>query len=332
MNEKQKSDGKEDFFWSIDTDEIMTQGVFVVGSRGSGKSNLCYWLSEKLKFEGVRIVVIDSSLAWINHSNIEYVQAVEYGRASYHVIESCILDFSRLTTPEMRSLGNIYLGQEFALAVNRAREGKTVKTCFILEEAQNIFPSGSLRSFEFQETSRLITQGRNFGLSFIAITQRPSTVDTNLAEISGLHYWGRLSGERNLAKARTWVGRDKAKELPSLRVGQFYKVSMGEATLIQAEKFPERVVQAREVGQLIVETPKPKLSLRQQFANQYLDWWGKKLGLGENAWTGQGNIAIPTKTTKKRKDLFGALFPNEDQEDIYEDWSEYEDDQDWKKP
>lgn len=92
----------------------------------------------------------------------------------------------------------------------------------VLEEAQNLIPTHSLRSKKFLEISRFITQGRNFGLSFIASTQRLSSVDINLIEISGVRYWFKLEGHRNISKARWWLNKYKAWRLRELELGQCY--------------------------------------------------------------------------------------------------------------
>ncbi len=60
-----------------------------------------------------------------------------------------------------------------------------------------------------------MTQGRNFGLGYIALTQRLASVDSNLVEISGLKYFGKTERDNNRRKAKAWLSTeylDRARE------------------------------------------------------------------------------------------------------------------------
>ena len=78
---------------------------------------------------------------------------------------------------------------DFQESVVLGEQGVQVKACYVLEECQNLIPNSASRSYSSQGISRFVTQGRNFGLSYIALTQRLASVDSNLVEISGLKYF-----------------------------------------------------------------------------------------------------------------------------------------------
>jgi hypothetical protein len=42
-------------------------------------------------------------------------------------------------------------------------------------------------------------------LAYIALTQRLVSVDSNLVEISGLKYFGKLEGDNNRRKGKAWL-------------------------------------------------------------------------------------------------------------------------------
>ena len=128
-----------------------------------------------------------------------------------------------------------------------------MKTCYVLEECQNLIPNSALRSYSFQEISRFVTQGRNFGLSYIALTQRLASVDSNLAEISGLKFFGKTEGDNNRRKAKTWLPEQYLNKARDLKTGEFLQQYGSKITL---EKVP--LFQSLQRPQLYVEPPKPR--------------------------------------------------------------------------
>lgn len=60
-------------------------------------------------------------------------------------------------------------------------------------------------------------------MSYIGITQRLSSVDINLVEISGVKFWFKLEGENNLRKARAWLEKYHVWRLRELEVGHCYQ-------------------------------------------------------------------------------------------------------------
>ncbi len=97
-----------------------------------------------------------------------------------------------------------------------------------------------------QEISRFISQGRNFGLSYVGVTQRLSATDTSLVEISGLKkYWFRQSGENDLRKARNWIDKEHVWKLRDLEVGSCYLQHGSEIELIKVLLFEREKVIAQ---------------------------------------------------------------------------------------
>ena len=163
----------------------------------------------------------------------------------------CIYDCSRLTTAQMREFVSGMMQIDFQEAVILDEQGVKVKACYVLEECQNLIPNSALRSYSFQEISRFVTQGRNFGLSYIALTQRFASVDSNLVEISGLKYFGKTEGDNNRRKAKAWLPREYLDKAKDLTTGEFLhqygsQITLEEVPLFQSRTRPKPYVEPQE--------------------------------------------------------------------------------------
>lgn len=139
---------------------------------------------------------------------------------------------------------------DFQEAVILDEQGVQVKACYVLEECQNLIPNSALRSYSFQEISRFVTQGRNFGLSYIALTQRLASVDSNLVEISGLKYFGKTEGDNNRRKAKAWLSKQYLDKARDLETGEFLhqygsKISFEKVPLFQSLSKPQPYIKPK---------------------------------------------------------------------------------------
>lgn len=242
----------------FDISLALTRGVFVSGGKGSGKTNLMKIFVNELmgktvpshrlltKGEPRKVVVhvIDPSQAWLR-SPIPYYQTVTLedvtsGKIEIPLNESMVYDVSRLYVYDQKLFIGELLGSVFELIVNNPIP---VWIYFVIEEAQLIFPSGSLRALWAQEGLRAITVGRNYDETVSTLTQYPATVSTNLIKAVGLGYFG-ISWESNdLRKLQRFVRWKRAKvdeTFPSLKVGEFVYLKTGRnacATKITTPEF-----------------------------------------------------------------------------------------------
>ena len=96
-----------------------------------------------------------------------------------------------------------------------------------------------------------MTQGRNFGLSYIALTQRLASVDSNLVEISGLKYFGKTEGDNNRRKAKAWLPKEDLNKARDLKTGQFLhqygsRIILEEVPLFQSRARPKPYVEPQK--------------------------------------------------------------------------------------
>jgi len=241
---------------------ILDECCFISGGRKSGKTNLGILLVDQLLKNGVQVKVIDSSRQWLKRSSVPYYIKVALARVSSYGLFAiwdlpnlwnCIYDCSRLTTARMREFVQGMMEHDFQEAVILDEQRVQVKACYVLEECQNLIPNSALRSNSFQEISRFVTQGRNFGLSYIALTQRLASVDSNLVEISGLKYFGKTEGDNNRRKAKAWLPKEYLNKARDLKTGEFLRQYGSKIVL---EKVP--LFQSSTKPQLYVEPPKPE--------------------------------------------------------------------------
>lgn len=250
---------------------ILDECCFVSGGHKSGKTNLGILLVDQLLKNGVQVKVIDSSRQWLKRSSVpHYVKVASARVSSYGLfamwdlpnVWNSVYDCSRLTTAQMREFVSGMMQNDFQEAVILDEQGVQVRACYVLEECQNLIPNSALRSYSFQEISRFVTQGRNFGLSYIALTQRLASVDSNLVEISGLKYFGKTEGDNNRRKAKAWLPKERLNKARDLQTGEFLQQYGSKITL---EKVP--LFQSPTKPQPYIEPPKPKkASLLQRLA------------------------------------------------------------------
>lgn len=223
---------------------ILREGCFLTGNRGCGKSNLLMVLVERMLSRKIEVKVFDSCLAWKHYPLPKIrVTSVEQAFQKWNVV----YDLSRLSVLESREIVTKMMAEDIQAAISLTDAGMKPKCVYVLEEAQNLIPTNSLRAEKYMEISRFITQGRNFGLSYICSTQRLSTVDINLIEISGVRYWFKLEGARNLSKARWWLDKYVVWRLRDLPIGECYvqvgtKVKLLRVPMFQREQFKVKAI------------------------------------------------------------------------------------------
>lgn len=227
--ESRYSEDLEDFPVEL----IMKEGCFVVGGRGCGKTNLLKILVQRVICAKIEVKVIDMALAWKNYP----LPKMKVNDKSWNVI----YDLSRCSVLEARDLVCRMMANDVQEAICLTDLGMKPKNLIVLEECHNLIPSHTLRTKRFMEISRAITQGRNFGLSFLASSQRLSSVDVNLVEISGVKYWFKLEGHRNLVKARYWLDKYTVWRLRELNVGECYLQIGSKIKLLEIPMFQPRL-------------------------------------------------------------------------------------------
>jgi hypothetical protein len=256
IESKDYMENLEDFQFNVF--EALQNGIYTVGSRGCGKSDLNMYVAQKLMKDGVIVLVFDPSMDWLKRSSIlKYVSVKPY-MAITIPNESMIYDLSLLTLSQQR---------EFVERFNRALveyQISNVKEQWyfnIYEEAHTYFYQGSMRSKAMQYTVRALTQGRNFRISMALVTQFSSMVDKDTMKFMVQRFFGVSNEPNDVEYLKGFLGKN-VEELKSLDNGEFLYFNRGKISKVSIEPYTSNIskTQIRQTEPFImpISEPKPK--------------------------------------------------------------------------
>ena len=204
--------------------------------------------------------IFDPSQSHIKESDIKLFQVV----STYTDLEdiyndpyqSMIFDTSRLYPEEQKLFISSVMAEDFEDATETQRDNWL---CHVVEECQLVLNSTVLRSRVGQEALRWVSTGRNFKLTYMIVSQRPSLVSTTAISLTGARYFAQLDEPNDLSKLRKFI-RDKEvlSSVPELQTGEFVakmsKARIVKVPLYKCHKKPISYTQYLES----IKPPKPK--------------------------------------------------------------------------
>lgn len=189
--------------FNIDIAEAMQTTCFISGSRGSGKSDIAMYIADELMKHDIIVIVFDASTDWLKRNSIGCYMIVQHYSDLPIPEQSIIFDISRLTPIQQQQCVEKFCKKLFEYQI----EDQLNKFFIVFEESQLFFPLNALRSKRTQHSMRLLTVGRNIGVSCCVISQFPSLVDKELikhaeqiwlglvCELNTLSYWNGILGK-----------------------------------------------------------------------------------------------------------------------------------------
>jgi hypothetical protein len=227
----------------FDSTEAMRSGVYCSGTTGVGKSDVLMYVADQLMKEGIIVVVFDPTQDWQNRSSIPQYRSKDYGYIFHPELiiqESTIFDFSKLTPTQQQQAV-----EEFCkiIMLHQADipESKRKKYFLIFEEAHTYFPEGCMRAKRYQNTIRMMTQGRNFGIRFACITQFASLIDKNAMRYMRQRYFGSTDEPNDFEYVLRFFPKNKrdeiAEEIVRLKAGQFIYKNGNHTELVKIEPY-----------------------------------------------------------------------------------------------
>jgi len=255
---KDYADHTENFDdFSIDVAEALQNGIYTVGSRGCGKSDLNMYVADQLMKEGIIVLVFDPSMDWLKRSNVQkYITVQPYTTISIPS-ESTIFDLSIITPLQQREFVERF---NHALFEYQIHNGNQWYFC-IYEEACQYFPQGCLRAKNMQYSVRLLTQGRNFKISMALITQFSSMVDKDCMKYMDQRFFGVTNEKNDIEYLKVFLGKN-TQELKSLDNGRFFYFNKGKISKVSIEPYESNIhKQQISIPQL---TPIEPLKLKTQ--------------------------------------------------------------------
>ena len=218
--------------FNFDISEALQNGIYTVGTRGCGKSDLNMMLAERLMKQGVIVLVFDPSMDWLKRSNVSKYVTVQPFTPITIPTESMIYDLSLLTLPEQKSYVERF---NRTLFEHQIQNDNQWYFC-IYEEAHQYFPQGCLRANAFQYSVRLLTQGRNFRISMALVTQFSSMLDKDTLKFMQQRFFGASNEPNDISYLKGFLGKH-AQELKTLDSGEFLYFNKGKISKVGIEPY-----------------------------------------------------------------------------------------------
>ena len=259
-------ENNKDFFemenldFSFDLDEAMRSGVYCSGTTGTGKSDIGMYIADQLMKEGITVIAFDGSQDWRNRSSIPKYQVLTIPYISCIPQYSIVFDISKLSVLQRQSLIESFCEQLYRYQASNMIHRK--KYFLIFEEAQSYFKEGFLRAKRFGNSAMLLSEGRNYGVRFMCITQFSALVDKTAMRYMKQRYFGYTSEPRDVEYITTFFPKNKKQEiaetLRNLKAGQFIYMNAEVTTKIEIEPFQTTIAKTQiAIPQLNIEPIKP---------------------------------------------------------------------------
>lgn len=225
------SEGLNTHPFEINIAEAMQTTSFIGGSRGTGKTDVAMMIADQLINEDIIVLAFDPSTDWMKRSSIRYYFMVKpYSHISVPQ-HSTIFDLSRLTPMQQQKFVDRFCKQLFEYQLDSEK-----RFYLVFEEAQLFFPLNSLRSKKTQNAMRIVTVGRNVGVSVCAISQFPALIDKELIK-HAQQIWIGTTSELNSLKYWRGILRKTVDTLKTLRNGQFVYYHRNKISLTEIEPY-----------------------------------------------------------------------------------------------
>ena len=227
--------------FSVDVLEAMRSGVYISGTTGTGKSDIGMYIADQLMKKGIIVITFDGSQDWQNRSNIPEYQNPLDNPIRLIPTKSIIYDLSVLSVRSQQQTI-----EDFCQKIMRyvAENNNHDKYFLVFEEAQTYFPEGCMRAKRYQNTVRMMTQGRNYGIRFACITQFASLIDKNAMRYMKQRYIGYTDEPNDVEYVKRFFPKKNREDLEvtlgTLRNGEFIYKNGDKTERIQIEPYKSK--------------------------------------------------------------------------------------------
>jgi hypothetical protein len=225
--------------FSVDVTEAIKSGIYVSGTTGSGKSDVGMYAVDAIKeaYPQTIFITFDPSQDWQTRSSIARIQTLESAYINSILEQSLIYDISMLSVRQcaeaVERFNKILMRQQ---AEQQAEQQAKKQYFIVFEESQMYFPEGCMRSKRYENTVRMMTQGRNFKVRFMCITQFASLIDKNAMRYMKQRYFGFTDEPNDLSYIKRIIGNE-AEELRELNAGELLYWHRGKVSRVNIEPF-----------------------------------------------------------------------------------------------
>jgi uncharacterized protein len=211
----------------VKIDDVITHNTAIIGVTGSGKSFLAFHLIESMAAARIKVLILDVSRqhdivlrdlnptpirnpseleAWFDdaESNIgihQFATSTSYPRTTAEYVSKCLQLVERM--PLRRGVNS------------------PAKLCVVLEEAHSIVPEWNQVAREADKsavnlTSRVLLQGRKYGMGTLLITQRTANVTKTILNQCNTIFALQSFDQTGLDFLRNYMGEDYAHAISTL--------------------------------------------------------------------------------------------------------------------
>jgi len=226
----------------FDLEEAMKSGVLISGTTGTGKTDLAMYLTDRLMKQGITTLIFDSSQDWQARSSVPLYQTLTIPHIDTVPENSVIFDISRLSVQGRQNLiehfsETLYRHQ----AMNPSRK----QYFLVFEEGSSYFREGFMRGKRFSNTSMLMSEGRNYGVRFMVITQFFASIDKMAMRYMKQRYFGSTNEPRDVEYITRFFSREQKQEigktLRSLDAGSFLYMNGSSTERIHIQPYQDTV-------------------------------------------------------------------------------------------
>jgi hypothetical protein len=236
VENKDYMENLEDF--AIDIEQLFESNGLILGSRHTGKSDVAMLIADKCMEKGSIVVCFDPSQDWQNRSSIPSFQTLTSPYINTIPIESTIFDISLLSPNQSQQIVESFCGKLFR---QQAETPDRKKYLVVFEESHVYFPQGCMRAKAYQNTVKLLSVGRNLGISCLLISQFSSMLDKFAIKHSvSQTYLGFTKEFNDLKYLRSLLGSD-VEQLTKLNDGEFLYLTRNDLSKINIEPYESNI-------------------------------------------------------------------------------------------
>jgi len=222
--------------FEFNLNEALKSGVYICGTTGSGKSDISMYIAQELIQHDVIIIVFDGSQDWQDRSSISHFQTLTNSLINEKIPEqSIVYDISKLSIRKRQKLIENFSEQLYRYQAETPKQDRK-QYFLVFEEAENYFPQGCMRARRFENTSMLMSEGRNYKVRFCCITQFSAMIDKQAMRYMKQRYFGYTDEFNDVKYLRSFLG-DEAQELKKLDSGTFLYYNGGHIQKISIESY-----------------------------------------------------------------------------------------------
>jgi len=243
MRDCHKADVESEFIdypneFNVDIEQLFESNGLILGSRHTGKSDVAMMIADKCMEKGSIVVCFDPSQDWQNRSSITYFQTLKSSYINKIPIEPTVYDISLLSPREHQQVVESFSEKLFR---QQAETPDRKKYLIIFEEAHTYFPQGCMRAKAYQDTVKLLSVGRNLGISCLLISQFASMLDKFAIKHSVSQTWCGFTKEYNdLRYLKSLLGSN-VEQLTKLNDGEFLYLTRSGIQKIAIEPYERNI-------------------------------------------------------------------------------------------